>query len=131
MPVRKADLISDPDLRFWRSRRRQQVRDYFDHLESEIDELRERIRRLEQTPQKYVPTIVTAKGVTRRLPVSPPETYSIKEFCAAHGISVTFYYLLRKRKPPQTPKEMRVGRRYFVSREAAADWRRERERHGG
>lgn len=61
----------------------------------------------------------------RRSPTTPIAAYSIKEFCDAHGISIAYYYVLRKSK--LTPREMKVGRRFLISQEAAADWRRERE----
>jgi predicted DNA-binding transcriptional regulator AlpA len=51
---------------------------------------------------------------------------SITDFCRAHSISrATFYNLLKEGRAPHT---MRVGRRRFVSAEAAADWRRRMER---
>jgi hypothetical protein len=37
------------------------------------------------------------------------------------------YYNLRERG--EQPREMRVGKRAMISVEAAADWRRDRERH--
>jgi predicted DNA-binding transcriptional regulator AlpA len=53
------------------------------------------------------------------------EAYSIEEFCLAHGFSrATFYNLLADGKGPAV---MRVGKRRFVSREAAAEWRRKME----
>ena len=53
------------------------------------------------------------------------EAYSIPEFCEQNSISRSFYFVLRK--DGRGPREMSVGRRKLVSREAAADWRRERE----
>ena len=54
------------------------------------------------------------------------EAYSIAEFCHAHRISrATFYNLQTAGKAPRT---MKVGGRVLVSKEAAADWRRECER---
>jgi excisionase family DNA binding protein len=51
---------------------------------------------------------------------------SITEFCKLHSISrATFYNLLKEGQAPQT---MRVGRRRFISAEAAATWRRKMER---
>jgi excisionase family DNA binding protein len=46
-------------------------------------------------------------------------------FCKAHGISRrTFYNLIRSGKGPHL---MHVGTRVLISREAAADWRRNME----
>ena len=56
------------------------------------------------------------------------EALSIAEFCAAHGISRSHYFNLKKAH--QGPREMRVGSRVLISREAAADWRRAREADG-
>lgn len=51
--------------------------------------------------------------------------YSPQEFCEAHGMSRTaFYQVLKEGRGPTTFK---VGRRTFVSEEAAADWRRRME----
>ena len=54
--------------------------------------------------------------------------YSIGEFCASHAISKAFYYTLRKRG--LAPDEARVGDRVIITVEAAARWRREREKAG-
>jgi hypothetical protein len=56
----------------------------------------------------------------------PPAAYTISEFCQAHRISVDFYFNLQRRG--LGPKVMRLGRRTLISVEAAAQWRRERER---
>ncbi len=51
--------------------------------------------------------------------------YSIAEFCEAHGISRSLFYILLKKN--LTPKLMKVGKRTLISQEAAAEWRREME----
>jgi hypothetical protein len=52
--------------------------------------------------------------------------YSIKQFCAAHGISERYYYKMKREGIG--PREMLVGRkRRLISLEAAAEWRRVRE----
>jgi predicted DNA-binding transcriptional regulator AlpA len=54
-----------------------------------------------------------------------PDAYGIASFCVAHNISrATFYNLVRA---GEAPRLMRVGARVLISREAAADWRHERE----
>jgi predicted DNA-binding transcriptional regulator AlpA len=53
------------------------------------------------------------------------DAMSLGEFCARHGISRSSYYLLKK--AGTAPRLMQVGDRVLISREAAADWRRERE----
>jgi hypothetical protein len=52
--------------------------------------------------------------------------YSIKTFCAAHSISPSCYFQLKKEG--RGPREMRVGRAGVrISVEAAAEWRRRME----
>ncbi len=52
--------------------------------------------------------------------------YTIKEFCAAHGISASAYY--EAQREGYGPREMRIGTKGVrISREAAADWRRAME----
>ena len=49
-------------------------------------------------------------------------TYSVYDFCVAHGITkVMFYKML---KDGRGPKIMKVGTRTLISLEAASDWRR-------
>ena len=54
-----------------------------------------------------------------------PQAYSIEEFCRAHRFSRAQYFNLKREG--KAPREMRVGNRVIISREAAADWRRDRE----
>ncbi|SRR6266699_1498111 len=65
--------------------------------------------------------------VTKAPPLRGPPTalFSIKSFCAAHGISEGFYFQLRKQG--LGPDEMKLGVRVFVTHESAARWRAERE----
>ena len=51
------------------------------------------------------------------------DAFSIEEFCRRHSISVPFYYKLRDLG--LTPREMEKGARVLITREAAADWRRD------
>jgi predicted DNA-binding transcriptional regulator AlpA len=61
------------------------------------------------------------------------DALGILEFCQRHGISRSAFYNLQK--DGEAPRIMRVGGRIMFSREAAEDWRREREqapaREGG
>lgn len=54
------------------------------------------------------------------------QAFSIPEFCDAHGVSRSFYFLLRK--DGRGPRELRVGRRVLITRDAAAEWRAAHER---
>jgi hypothetical protein len=53
------------------------------------------------------------------------DAFSITEFCRRNRISVQLFYKLK----PQglMPATFRLGARVLISREAAAEWRRERE----
>jgi hypothetical protein len=53
------------------------------------------------------------------------DAYTIAEFCKRHRISHQLFYKLK----PQglMPVTFRLGARVLISREAAAQWRRERE----
>ena len=53
------------------------------------------------------------------------EALSIDEFCAAYNLSRGFFYKLKQRG--EAPRIMHLGGRQLISREAAADWVRERE----
>jgi hypothetical protein len=50
---------------------------------------------------------------------------SLGRFCHRHGITLQNYYKLAAQG--LAPRTFHVGTRVLVSREAAADWRRERE----
>jgi predicted DNA-binding transcriptional regulator AlpA len=54
-----------------------------------------------------------------------PRLLSIKEFCADHGISRSFFYKLIQQG--LGPRLTKLGARTLVSAEAAADWRRSLE----
>jgi hypothetical protein len=57
------------------------------------------------------------------------QAYTIDGFCEAHHLPKSTYYALKKRG--QAPREMHVGRRRLISREAAEEWRRQMEGSGG
>lgn len=50
---------------------------------------------------------------------------SIPEFCRRNQISVGMYFKIAR--DGDGPRIMKVGRRTLISREAAEEWRRERE----
>jgi hypothetical protein len=52
------------------------------------------------------------------------DAFTVNEFCARHRISVQLFYKNRQ----QMPRTFNVGARVLISKEAAAAWRRERER---
>ena len=57
----------------------------------------------------------------------PPKrtTYSVNEFCAAHGISRALFY--NALKDGWGPRTMSCAGRRLISVEAAADWRQKME----
>jgi hypothetical protein len=53
------------------------------------------------------------------------DAYSIDEFCERNGISRAFFTKLRSQG--LGPRVMKVGTRVLISKEAAAEWRKDRE----
>ena len=53
------------------------------------------------------------------------DAFSIDEFCTRHSISRSAFY--NSLKDGTGPRTMKVGTRTLISREASADWRRQRE----
>jgi hypothetical protein len=68
------------------------------------------------------------RGLTRtgEVRAAPTAVYSRPSFCKAHGISESFYHQLQNEG--LGPDEMRLGSRVFITHEAAARWRAEREK---
>jgi excisionase family DNA binding protein len=60
-----------------------------------------------------------------QIPLAQRQAYSVAEFCALNHVSRTYFYMLAKQG--KGPRLMRVGRRFLISAEAAADWRKARE----
>jgi hypothetical protein len=54
------------------------------------------------------------------------EACSVETFCRRHGISPATYYVLKTKG--LAPRETILGGRRLITREAAARWRRQRER---
>jgi len=53
--------------------------------------------------------------------VDPPVLYTVSGFCEAHHIARSFFYALLHEG--RGPRVMKLGRRTFITREAAAEWR--------
>ena len=64
----------------------------------------------------------------RRIGLTETDAFSIAEFCRRHGISIAMYYKMRAQDSKSVPREIHVGTRRLISKEAAADWRAGRER---
>jgi len=58
--------------------------------------------------------------------IGDPPVYSISEFCETHRIARSFLYVLLREG--NGPRIMKLGRRTFITREAAAEWRARIER---
>jgi hypothetical protein len=67
---------------------------------------------------------MTRNDAGRKLP-EPVDAFSIPLFCAMHDFSPAHYYRLKA--AGLGPKEMKIGHRVLISREAAERWRRQRE----
>jgi hypothetical protein len=67
---------------------------------------------------------VTGRKIALLDTADDADAYSVDEFCARHRISPQLFYKFRK----QMPRTFNVGTRVLISKEAAAAWRRERER---
>jgi hypothetical protein len=53
------------------------------------------------------------------------DAFSIPDFCRRHRLSQSFYFKLQQEG--RGPRVMKIGARVLISKEAAAEWRRERE----
>ena len=58
-------------------------------------------------------------------PQGEVDALTVEEFCRRHNISRTSFYELLK--DGLGPRCLRIGSRRLISREAAADWRRQME----
>jgi len=67
---------------------------------------------------------VTGRKIALLDAANDADAFTVNEFCARHRISVAMFYKIRK----QMPRTFNVGARVLISKEAAAAWRRERER---
>lgn len=53
-----------------------------------------------------------------------PMAYTVRQFCAAYGISKSTFYRLQQRG--EGPRTMKVGRRVLIPVDAAKEWERKR-----
>ena len=68
----------------------------------------------------------TKKTQRARFKGLQPGAYTIPSFCVAHDLSESFYHKLQI--DGLGPREMRIGARVLISHEAAAAWRKAREK---
>jgi hypothetical protein len=76
---------------------------------------------IEPTVKSETDAPTKAKATPIRGPPVPAAWYSIKDFCAAHRISMAMYFKLKADK--RGPRETAVGSRRYISFEDAAAWR--------
>ena len=69
---------------------------------------------------------VTERKLRKPPSRTPTAMYSIPSFCQAHGISESFFHQLRTEG--RGPRVLKLGARVFITHEAAAAWRRAREK---
>jgi hypothetical protein len=93
--------------------------------ESEEDEPPPADAAIEPTTKNELEALAKTRAPPIRGPPVPPAWYSIREFCQAHRLSVSMFFKLRAQG--LAPRETAVGARRYVSVEAAARWRAERE----
>jgi len=55
----------------------------------------------------------------------PTEAFTIPEFCTAYRFSRAMYF--KEKRAGRGPRELKVGRRVVITKEAAADWAHQRE----
>jgi hypothetical protein len=67
---------------------------------------------------------VTGRKIASPDAADDADAFSVREFCRRNRISVQLFYKNRS----QMPRTFNVGTRVLISKEAAAAWRRERER---
>jgi len=59
-------------------------------------------------------------------PSRNPMLMTVDEFCRNNRISISHYYILKKKG--EAPREIRSGKRVMISHEAESDWRRALEK---
>ena len=79
--------------------------------------------RAAEIKERKPPARSSRRGLTRsgKVRAEPTAVYSRAGFCAAHGLSESFFHKLKNEG--RGPDELRVGSRVFISFESAARWR--------
>jgi hypothetical protein len=62
---------------------------------------------------------------TRKAFVTPPECYTVQEFCEAHRMGRATYYQLKDQG--LAPVEIRLGGKILITKESATRWRAVRD----
>ena len=68
---------------------------------------------------------MTTKRKRRPRKRQPNDVHNIESFCEANGISVSHYFVLKRKG--KGPREMKAGKRVLITPEEEAAWRRARE----
>jgi hypothetical protein len=77
------------------------------------------------SPQEQPSNFPKGRQQQARAPPEELDSYSITEFCRRHMLTAYMFYQLQRKG--LAPKVMAVGGRKFISKEAAAEWRKARE----
>ena len=76
---------------------------------------------IEPTTKSEPEAPAKAKATPIRGPPTPAAWYTIREFCAAHRLSISMFFKLKSDK--RGPRETAVGSRRYITFEDAAAWR--------
>ncbi len=76
---------------------------------------------IEPTTKSELEAPAKAKATPIRGPPTPAAWYTIREFCAAHRLSISMFFKLKADK--RGPRETAVGSRRYITFEDAAAWR--------
>ena len=80
---------------------------------------------IEPTTKSEPEAPAKAKATPIRGPPTPAAWYTIREFCAAHRLSISMFFKLKADK--RGPRETAVGSRRYITFEDAAAWRAARQ----
>jgi hypothetical protein len=87
----------------------------------QAEPLRAESKVIEPSAKSEPDTPTKTKATPIRGPPVPPAWYSLREFAAAHRLSMSMLYKLKAEG--RGPREIAVGARRYVTFEAAAEWR--------
>ena len=76
---------------------------------------------IEPTTKSEPEAPAKTKATPIRGPPTPAAWYTIREFCAAHRLSISMFFKLKADK--RGPRETAVGSRRYITFEDAAAWR--------
>src|SRR5262245_488129 len=96
-----------------------------DQTEQEAEPPSADSKAIEPTTKSEPEAQAKAKATPIRGPPTPAAWYTIREFCAAHRLSISMFFKLKADK--RGPRETAVGSRRYITFEDAAAWRAARQ----